>query len=262
MFVVAGCSIATSLGYAQTPAEVPRLPSLLFLGNEALASIKQDGTYDAVLASWRSKEVVFRTFEQWSRMERLTIGAIITALAIALLGVTGLFFTSRRQHIIERRLRESELELKKSEKRLQTVMETIPEGVAAVDADTLRFVFANGSFSRMLGYDRDEVYALSAVNIHPPHEAPRIAENCTRLLGGEFTLVSEIEVIRKDGSVFLANIETSMLELDGKPCFLGVFSDITAHKHYEEKISLLLKEKDLLLKEKIGRASCRERVYI
>ncbi|OHD82626.1 MAG: hypothetical protein A3J97_15490 [Spirochaetes bacterium RIFOXYC1_FULL_54_7] len=217
--------------------------------NSALESIKQDGTYDAILESWRSKEVVFRTFEQLNRMERSTISAIITALAVSLLAISGQFVTIRRQRRTEGYLRDSEEQIKKSEQRLRVVMETMPKGVVVADAETLRFVFVNGSFARMLGYDRDEVYNLSPVEIHPPGEGPRIAENSARLLRGEPGLVSEIQVIRKDHSIFLANIETSLLELDGRPCFLGVFSDITERKLYEEKIAALLHEKELLLKE-------------
>jgi PAS domain S-box-containing protein len=128
-------------------------------------------------------------------------------------------------------------------------METIPEGVAVADAESHRFAFVNGSFARMLGYEKDEVYALRPEDIHPPHEGVRIAENSASLLRGEATVIRGIQVIRKDRSVFLADIETNRLEMDGKPCFLGVFSDITERKLYEEKIAGLLHEKELLLKE-------------
>jgi PAS domain S-box-containing protein len=170
-------------------------------------------------------------------------------LIIALVGVAGQFMTIRRVRRSEHQLREREEQIKKSEQRLRVVMETIPEGVVVADADTLRFVFVNDSFAHMLGYDKPEVYALSPADIHPAHEVSRIVANSAKLLQGEPSLVKEIQVIRKDRSFFLADIETRLLEMDGRPCFLGVFSDITERKVYEEKIASLLHEKELLLKE-------------
>ena len=217
--------------------------------NAALTRIKKNGTYDAILESWRSKEVAFRTFEQLNRMEQATVAAILAALVIALLAVWGQFTIIRKQRRTELLLRESERAIKKSESRMHAILETMPEGVAVADARTLRFVFVNASFARMLGYERDEVYSLGPPDIHPPHEGPRIAGNCARLLNGESCVVKDIEVIRKDHSVFLADIETIRLEMDDKPCFLGVFTDITERKASAEKISTLLREKELLLKE-------------
>jgi PAS domain S-box-containing protein len=128
-------------------------------------------------------------------------------------------------------------------------METIPEGIVVADAETGRFVYVNGSFARMLGYDREELFELIPSDVHPAHEMPRVEEVFTSLQRGESVSAYAIQVVCKDRSIFYANIETSMLEMDGRPCFLGVFSDITERKVYEEKIAGLLREKELLLKE-------------
>ena len=170
-------------------------------------------------------------------------------LILALIGIAGQFVAIWRLRRSERRLRDGEEQIRKSEQRLRIVMETLPEGVVVADAATLRFIFVNDSFARMIGYDRDEAYSLSPAAIHPQHEIPRVATNRAKLLRGETSLVEEIQVIRKDRSMFLANVETSMLELDGRPCFLGVLSDITERKLWDEKIAALLHEKELLLKE-------------
>lgn len=170
-------------------------------------------------------------------------------LAIALAGVAGQFIAIWRLRRSERRLRDSEEQIKKSEQRLRVVMETIPEGVVVADATTRRFVFVNDSFARMLGYDRDEVYALGPEDVHPVHEMSRVEANFSSLLRRVPVPANELQVLRKDGSFFPANIETSILEMDGRTCFMGVFSDITERKVYEQKIASLLHEKELLLKE-------------
>ena len=48
-------------------------------------------------------------------------------------------------------------------------------------------------------------------------------------------------VKRKDGSVFYADINASPIIINGKPCLLGVFRDVTERKRAEEK---LIKQKE------------------
>jgi PAS domain S-box-containing protein len=182
-------------------------------------------------------------------MEKAMYVIILALVASWVFGAFSYLAGRRRRRRGEALLRMNESAIKQSEERLQVVMETIPEGVAVADAESHRFVFVNGSFARMLGCEKAEVYALRPEDIHPSQEGIRIAENSARLLRGESSVVKGIQVIRKDRSVFLADVETSILEMDGKPCFLGVFSDVTERMRYEEKIAGLLHEKELLLKE-------------
>src|SRR5205085_8127952 len=46
----------------------------------------------------------------------------------------------------------------------------------------------------------------------------------------------EYEARRKDGSIGTILMSAEMLELDGRPCFLSVNRDITAHKRAEEAL--------------------------
>jgi PAS domain S-box-containing protein len=75
--------------------------------NSALAEMRRDGTYDRVIKSWQSKEVIFKTREQL-RQQVLLIGIITGALVVALVAVAVLVREIRRRRRVEETLRESE----------------------------------------------------------------------------------------------------------------------------------------------------------
>jgi hypothetical protein len=69
----------------------------------------------------------------------------------------------------------------------------------------------------MIGYDREELSELIPWDAHPVHEMPRVEEVSDCLQRGECVSANAIQVVCKDRSIFLANIKTSMLEMDGRP---------------------------------------------
>jgi len=75
--------------------------------NAALAEMRRDGTYDRIIKSWQSKEVIFKTREQL-RQQMLLIGIITGALVVALVAVAVLVREIRRRRRVEETLRESE----------------------------------------------------------------------------------------------------------------------------------------------------------
>jgi len=217
--------------------------------NAALAEIKKDGTYARILESWRPEEIVFMTTEQWIRMKRNTFVAIIIAFVVALAGVAGQFVTISRLRRSKRELKKREAIINKSELRIRTVLETIPQGIIAAETGSGNIQFVNKAICRMLGYTNEELYALHPLSLHPESEHQVVQEFFKRKAGDESAAVDEIRMLRKDGSSFLAIINTCSVEMDGKSCVLGVFLDITERKAAEEKIAGLLKEKEILLRE-------------
>jgi len=217
--------------------------------NMALTEIKNDGTYDEILESWRSKEVVFLTYEQWVRMERDTIVAIVIAFMVVLSGIIGQYATISRLRRSKLELSEKKELIKKSELRIRTVLEAIPQGIIAVEIESGRILFVNESICRMLGYTSEELFELNPLLLHPESEQQKIEEYYKRITNGEYVIAAEIKVQHKNRSIFLAIINTCPVEMDGRKCVLGVFTDNTDRKAAEEKITGLLKEKEILLRE-------------
>ena len=133
-------------------------------------------------------------------------------------------------------LRRSEEELRKAELRARTVLESVPEGIVAAERETRRFVFANGEFCRMLGYGREELMGMVPADIHPGGETERVLETFDRMARGETTSAQDLEVRRKDGTTFAADVRCRAAQLDGKDCLLASFVDVTDRRRREDEL--------------------------
>ncbi len=122
--------------------------------------------------------------------------------------------------------RKTEAALCASEERLRAIVDATQDGLLAVDPETERFVFANDTMGRMLGYSPDSLCEMSVQDIHPEHALPQVIAEFRRHV--QFSTDStELPMLRKDGSEFIADIRSSELILDGKRYLLGAFRDVT-----------------------------------
>ncbi|MGD0230313.1 MAG: transporter substrate-binding domain-containing protein [Syntrophorhabdales bacterium] len=108
--------------------------------NLALADIRRDGTYDKIIKSWRSKEVVFKTREQL-RQQAWLIEAITAALLVALVGVAVLVREIRRRKRVEEALRESGA-------KLEAALASMTDAVFISDTEG-RFIDFNDAFATL-----------------------------------------------------------------------------------------------------------------
>ena len=138
------------------------------------------------------------------------------------------------QDITERK--RAEAALRDSQQQLKAIFDNAQDGILLADTDTKRFVLANPRIAEMLGYTTAELLQLGIPDIHPAADLPRIAHVLEQQLAGELPFVHDIPVVRKDGSLFYADISASLLELGGRRCLIGLFRDITERKHAEEAL--------------------------
>jgi len=122
----------------------------------------------------------------------------------------------------------SEARLRESEERYRLLVEQSVDGILVHDAE-LRYVEANPSACRMLGYSREELLGLTVADMIAPDEIARVVPDIDRFARGEVR-PSEYRCRRMDGSTFLGEVVGSPLP-DGK--FLGILRDITERKHLE-----------------------------
>jgi len=115
--------------------------------------------------------------------------------------------------------------LQESESMLRSIVESAQDGFLIADMDKKQFKFANKKICSMLGYSRQELLKLSIEDIHPEESLEMAIEGFVRLAKKESELVKDIPVLRKDGSIFYADISGGHLTLFGKPCMLGIFRD-------------------------------------
>jgi PAS domain S-box-containing protein len=144
-------------------------------------------------------------------------------------------YTGRIGRIIEKI--EIEKTLIESEERFRLVFENAGDGILIADAKTKIFISANKKICELTGYSLSEILTLGVEDIHPKEEFPRIIKGFEKLVRGEITLTPDIPILKKDGTVFYADIGAKPIIMNRLNCLVGIFRDITERKKLEEEKS-------------------------
>ena len=141
---------------------------------------------------------------------------------------------SSGQDITTRKL--AETALRESEDRFRIIFTNAIDGILLVNAETRKFVMANPSIAKMLGYDSEEILGIGVDDVHPVEALSDIAAGFEKRLASEITAVSDVPVKRKDGSVFYADINPVPVNVKGTAYMLATFRDITERKQSEDAL--------------------------
>ena len=126
-------------------------------------------------------------------------------------------------------------ELKESEERFQTVIESLPHGVCLHDLDG-RIILTNKATYRIIGYTQEEMLNMNVMDLDPGVRTRKEREKLwPKLKKGEFSRIESVHH-RKDGSSFPVEINVSAISLKGKPMILAIVQDITERKEAQKKL--------------------------
>ncbi len=148
-------------------------------------------------------------------------------------------FVSLCADITERKQRE--VALLESEKRFRDFMEFAPIGMVIVALDG-RLVKANQALCRILGYEREELEALSFEDITPSDDLAEDFVMRRKLLEGTLPLwQAEKRYLRRDGSLVWVQLTATVLrDTHGSAqCFDVQVEDITERRAHQEQIRQL-----------------------
>jgi PAS domain S-box-containing protein len=99
-----------------------------------------------------------------------------------------------------------------------------------------RFVDANPAACRLLGYTLDELRGLALADIQLDQSlVDKPPENMEKMLSPEGLLFART-LVRKDGTRFLADINSRLFYQDGKPLVVSSIRDITEQGRTEEEL--------------------------
>ena len=149
----------------------------------------------------------------------------------AVLGMIGVVQDITPRKAVEQALRQNA-------DRVRVSFEQAAVGIATARLDG-RFSDANQKFASILGYEREELWALSFRDITHPDDAAETNSMIGRLLAGELTDYSlEKRYRRKDGSVIWSlTTVTAIRDAAGKPLsFIGVIEDISRRRQAEDAL--------------------------
>ncbi len=133
----------------------------------------------------------------------------------------------------------NETALLNSESRLRAIFEHAQDGILLVDTKSRQLIDANKTFCNMLGYNLDELITMTAEDVLPKSERTKVMKEFEiRAQGITDEMAQNIPIMRKDGSVFPADISVSLLEVDKRSCILGFYRDITKRKQTEKELEV------------------------
>ncbi len=142
--------------------------------------------------------------------------------------------------------KKAESELKASEKKYSSLVEEGNDGIIIVQDNIL--MFANMKFCEITGFSRPEI-------IRRPFE-DFLSVEYQRLVMNRFrrsleknrnsTLKYEIELVSKDGSNTPAEINSSIIDHEGRPAIMAIIRDITDQKEKERELLELIEVQKVL----------------
>ncbi len=116
------------------------------------------------------------------------------------------------------------------------IFENLPDGVLIADARTRKFLWANKQIGRMLNTPPENIAGLSVMDVHPADSLPQVSEYFEKHLQEGLDFVADIPVMRKDGSVFYADINAFAIHLDGRQYIVGIFKDRTDTRKLDQRL--------------------------
>jgi PAS domain S-box-containing protein len=134
--------------------------------------------------------------------------------------------------------RRMEEEVRKSEERYRTILETIKEGYYEEDL-VGNFTFFNDSMSQIYGYPGEELLGLNYKEYTDKETAERLFQELNEIYRtGNPNLGYSYELIRKDGAKRYIEASASLMrDSSDKPIgFRGIVRDVTERKRVEEAL--------------------------
>jgi PAS domain S-box-containing protein len=126
-------------------------------------------------------------------------------------------------------------ELSEREQLHRTLIEDSLEGVVIVN--DFKFIFVNKAFTDMIGYTFDELNEMDPVSILATEDRLRILEYHNLRMQGQIDVQTYMaDFIRKDGTRFTAETNSSRIEINGKMASYVTLRDITENRKMQEAL--------------------------
>lgn len=121
------------------------------------------------------------------------------------------------------------------EKLIRALIEDSLEGMAIVQ--DFRFIYVNKAFIQMVGYSLEELNQMEPTHIIAPEDKERLTtQHSQRMKGDKEVKISVASFIRKDGTKFIAEFNSSLVVIRGKEASYITMRDITERLNYERAL--------------------------
>jgi PAS domain S-box-containing protein len=144
-----------------------------------------------------------------------------------------LYFISQIQDITERK--RSEDELRYAEERFAKAFQSSPEMCAITTLRAPRFIEANDTFLRVMGYDRSEVIDATVAELRIWPDPQERAALIKKVVEGGAAREEDVKFRTKSGKILQVRMSAEIIHLQNEPCLLGLARDVTEQNLLEEQ---------------------------
>ena len=173
--------------------------------------------------------VLYREPTLWERNRKYILAGLGVIVAQTFL-IAGLLWQRTRR-------RNAELKLGKSEERFSKAFRQSPFAITIASARDGCYIDVNETFETQTGWKRDEILGRTPCEINlwvnPDQRTTFVRELV------EKGNIRDLEVLlrRKDGEIRTSLGSAELIEVNGVPCALSVFADVTERKMAEEALT-------------------------
>ena len=147
--------------------------------------------------------------------------------------------SERKADILTNLLKEAGAEYEQTLKKIQvseanfrTIFENAPEAIYIIDIDTRRILDCNPFIQKWLGYTREELLTMRLEEILAPG-AENVHENIQKAVEEGLVYVQERRFQKKDEAIVDAEVTGTIVDYEGKNCFVALIRDVTERKQIE-----------------------------
>ncbi len=141
----------------------------------------------------------------------------------------------------------NEIILRENAENYREIINAMQDTVWVIDLEGT-IVDVNNSAINSLGYTKEEFQTIGLEGIDALHDKEGIMQY-VKTMPADKIQTFETSHKRKDGKVFPVEICSSLVFYQGKKSILSIARDISKRKERENKIEMLLQEKEVILKE-------------
>ena len=130
----------------------------------------------------------------------------------------------------------TEQALKETEERYRVLLKGSILGILAFDIETHQCSFFNSAACRLFGYSEEEITELNLAAFHPKDSIEMVLNEFEAQGRGEKSVSNSLPCLRKDGTIFYADIAGYSTLLHGRDCSVGFIMDVTERRQNEESL--------------------------
>jgi PAS domain S-box-containing protein len=137
---------------------------------------------------------------------------------------------------LEEKVHDRTAELVKANEELRAIYDQVADGIIIADAETANPVRTNAAYCRMMGYSEEEARTLSPERVHPPEILPLVWEHLETVKRGLVARIDNLPFVHRDGSIFYADVVSSPIRYNQRPCWISFFHDVTERKRAADEL--------------------------